>query len=568
MLNNMLGDSERTMLIIDKRSVLDFDWSSDIATANTPLDKSSKPIPDTSKEISFNNYYEEYALAQADPGDIFFYSENRKTLSVNPHYYIWKNTFDSYINAYIHLLYQIRNNPTESFGREIVFPETIEEKYTAYLNTTHKRKKTLSIDPPHCKATENNSSEGTYVFLFPQVGTAAYANQFCRSLYTPPNATTKTLYPQYDGTLFPHKKAAYHFEFEDYYYHELLTGISLSIEIASVLMECKIKFNEPDIWNKAIRDFSKKALPTIVWSSCLYTRNSVARLFFQQIFMELTLQKYRWPASFSALDNADCWNDLIERASSSISILEANDAYIPVEDSRADDALAHIKDLFASVDKSWDLLSYALTPTRGLAAFCNEKHEHVTYYLSEINPDRYNDHRKNRKTDRYRGEKDIIFQTVHKEVRRAIKFCQTIRYYQDMHQCCEIYIFDQITDDVLQVYSKFASTNGGLILLLRRLAYKYDKRWEPQNKTIERLHIWRRGADDLVEDFWCATHVPGYTVKSSLKKEDIDVREKAGYEIISIPVPGKNTKSIPKQKNSLGIYVPASFVPFKNIREG
>lgn len=71
------------------------------------------------------------------------------------------------------------------------------------------------------------------------------------------------------------------FTLSDYIFHELATGISLSIEITAALMEL-----HPSIRGAALEAFFEKGLAEVTRSKLIYTRIAVARSFFHQLHLE------------------------------------------------------------------------------------------------------------------------------------------------------------------------------------------------------------------------------------------------------------------------------------------
>lgn len=150
-------------------------------------------------------------------------------------------------------------------------------------------------------------------------------------------------------------------------------------------MEVEKKLPDKNLWKKAFDDFCKMALPQIVKSDMLFTRNSVARCFFQQIYLEQVICMYEWNGKEKYnWQLEDCWKKQISRALSHGEILRTLPYQPAVPDDQIEDSMAHLWDLLSAMETPVNLAKYIKKPTHGLAVFCNPKHEYVSRFLEEL----------------------------------------------------------------------------------------------------------------------------------------------------------------------------------------
>lgn len=126
------------------------------------------------------------------------------------------------------------------------------------------------------------------------------------------------------------------FTLGDYIFHELATGVSLSIEITAALMEL-----DPSIRDAALEAFFKKGLAEVTHSKLLYTRIAVARSFFHQIHLVWCNNAFAGKNTYERppQDPAISWNapaigvgfeDAVDFACQDLQILDWSGADVPL----------------------------------------------------------------------------------------------------------------------------------------------------------------------------------------------------------------------------------------------
>ena len=531
-----------------------YSWKTDLQNAPVPQSHyiEQQPMTYLSEGIPYGFAHTDYMLAQRDPNDYIELESGTGKIIINAHANAWKYTIDRYLNQYIHL----RNLQDMYLGKmgyeKISFPYEVMEKYLNNRRASKSRKKELFIELTDFERLEQVGEASENSYLFPKLGIAACLNLFCQSLGTRPNATSEILTPRHDGICFEIEDAEKFvpaFGIEDYYFHECFTGISLSIEITSILLEVSQKEPNKVLWSNAFDAFCKKALPTIVSSSSLFTRNTVARLFFEQILLELTVNSYQWTDSTKPLwEDKKYWNELVDRASFHLKKLETIPSCYDVEKSKIDCELAYIKALLSEMKFPIDLVSYSNNPTHGLAVFCNEKHKYVADFLSEL-ADLVTDG-ETRVGNRYRAEADMVFQMVHRKTKEAIRFVRDLYKYRENEQIEEIEIQDKLRPMMWEAYSAFANTDGGMIVLKRSLALRSSKIWVPEMYTSRKQYKkrknkygwWDQDASTIVEKILSIANDTQKISRNVLGRKDICVWELDGYEMIVVKVPPKKKK--------------------------
>lgn len=533
-----------------------FDWQEDASSAPIPQMRFSEMYPAKilSNGVPYGLSHIDYLLVQRDPIDVIKVEKKTEIIKINAHMSTWKYTFDRYLNQYIRLKFLQEEYLGEKGYVEIALPYEVIKAFQDNKKKAKDRRKELFIDLSELECVGYDSTTGGDCYRFWRVGAVASINLFCRSLFTRSNATAKVLSPQHDGIKFQLESAAGFvpsFTIEDYFFHEFYTGISLSIEIASILLEAIEAVGKEDIWQKAFKDFCQKALPTIVSSSFFFTRNAVARFFFQQILMELIIQSYQWTDSAEPIwENEDYWNKLIDRAICRIGELKYVPCCYEVAENTIDHALSHIMTLLSEMKAPIDIMSYAENPTHGLAAFCNVDHKYVSYFLQELSI--LGDKAKKRAKNRYRSNEYKKFLMVHKEVKRAIQFVNELQKFRKAKQIQEIVIQDEIPPCVWRTYAMFANSEGGMIILKRPLPH--NKVWDPEEVILSGLkseyksrvsYAWECNASEIIQKIWAVVNDTQQVSKNILTEEHIQVRELEGHEMIAIRVPRKKTKEEP-----------------------
>ena len=402
-----------------------YNWERNLSSAYVPI-RVERPA-ESFRYIDINDpwagfeYVADQAplMAQADPNDILELKNpvnNRNCFHANP--YIWKETIDQYLVEYCNLLSRRDEGKTVT----IELPSTIANKYFNNEQRTRKTKKNVD------RAFQHFAHEKNKAFSMDQFGGNAYLNRLCRILFHRKDATSNQDYSLenealiqqdslfHDGLIFrmiEFPDFNLKFNLVDYVMHECLTGISLSIEISAVLLE----FENDALRNKAFLEFRDKMLPDIVRCPYFFTRNAVARLFFQQILLECENRAYQWNAPrISSSFSGEEWNNLIGRATKCKAMLTS----LPtanVKDCELNDAIAHMESLIAQVKLPVNVFEYVQNTSYGLALFCNKKHKNVQFYLDTL---KKNDTNNTAKIKKPQSNPHIMFQNVHRCVNYAI----------------------------------------------------------------------------------------------------------------------------------------------------
>lgn len=376
-------------------------------------------------KIGMGNWLPDYkAVVQADPMDILEFSEPVQGFKKHcAHKLIWRNTLDRYLEHY----YWLTRKKERRQGKAFVVPKVMERKLAAYFDTHKSRKKPMpsivsdTVDMREEVLDVRKTGEELVISAFGK----AHLNHACRWLFTKDGAPLQPYSLFYDGllvrvedkeetqtetvTLVPD------FSLCDYMDHEMLTGISLSIEITAVLLE----FPDPWLREKALDAFENGALPTVVKSRELFTRISAARNFFQQILMEQSVGYYNWHASSHTSRIPDKkWNEMVERAAWHVDLLKKTMVMRDTPANETDRAIEHLEALLSKVDKPVNLPEYVKRPKHGLAAFCNPAHHKINWFLKEL---KKKDAMQITKIPRCRRDEHDLFRDVHARVKRAIE---------------------------------------------------------------------------------------------------------------------------------------------------
>lgn len=397
--------------------------------------------------------YKKYPLIQADPTDKLCFS--KEILGKSEHRsnkMIWMSTLDRYLRQYYLLARQREENECNHILlQKIMVPHQVHEEYLDYL--TRRNKYPICYDIKLFEQVTGKTPEDIkFVFYnIPRFAGGSYLNYICHAIYTRKNADDDRYSLFTDGLKFRlHGIGDFipSFELVDYFEHEMTTGLSLSIEIASVLLE----FKDDGLRNWAWNAFCEKVLPRIIHSQLFFTRNTVARHFFQQILMEEKRNDYRWYPETTRSDT----NEVLNRALSHTELIwseyelidckskdrnkkrgllrgniYANQIQVPVE--QIDDALKHLWSLLSIVTQPFNLCYYGdniannTSTNKCLAAFCNPQHKHVKKYLDDLNKcvnnwDAMENIEKGEKypMPRKRDKAHNIFRMVHSVVRKMI----------------------------------------------------------------------------------------------------------------------------------------------------
>lgn len=396
----------------DRNPILSFSWEKDIQN-NFP-DRFVAHSEET--EILFrapkNPMIASTLFVEADPEDYFeFYDAIAGKSKYRVTKELWRFTTDTYLFHY----YQVARQRDEDADFKLFLEDKLYGAYDNYIANSDNSKKRFYVDMDYFKLV-TEGSEQSY-FKTPKFTVATYLNILFRTLFCRANSYNQQKTVYYDGLLVRNTEARAllpKFSIEDYIEHEYQTGISMSIEITAVLLE----FQDKGLALKALDVFADNLLPRIVKSPLIFTRNAVARSFFQQVLMELEIQRYRWSENEVSPQFSDSeWNAVIERAMMHGSVLTAPIYTIPIHKSQQQETLEHLKGLLSALKKPVNIVEYVENPIYGLAAFCVPKHPNVDYFLKKL--------KKASKDEpfeipRCQGSKHDLFAKVHQTVLHAI----------------------------------------------------------------------------------------------------------------------------------------------------
>ncbi len=396
----------------DKNQILLFDWEKDIM----------KNLPDCyiwhgeSNDCLFcpprNPMITSSLFIQADPKDYFVFYEaiaGKRIYRVTKE--MWRYTIDTYLFHYYQVAQQ-RDNHAEI---RVLLSADLDGTYRNYVANSVNSKKQFFAKLEYFEPVEDSLSQP--YFKTPKFTSAAYLNILFRTLFCRSNSYKQQNTFYYDGLLVRNAEAREllsRFSIEDYIEHEYQTAISLSIEITAVLLE----FPEKELALKALDVFADKLLPRTVESPLIFTRNAAARSFFQQILMELGIQRYRWYDKEAPLHFSDSeWKEMIERAMMHYNVLAPPIYTIPVPKEQQQETLAHLKELLAMLKKPVNIVEYVDNPIYGLAAFCVPEHPNVSFFLKKLNEALKEE---SFEIPRCKGDKHELFAKVHQKVLHAL----------------------------------------------------------------------------------------------------------------------------------------------------
>lgn len=412
----------------NENPILLFDWDRDVR--NTPVPRRAmfniKPIEG---RMIGGLEYEPFFVVQADPGDVVTVAVKTKVNDkadkeivvkkcYHMHPLIWLNTIDEYMNQYCRVYEQLCYNRNTEERIEVKIPDLLHNKLNNQKKEIKSKRKVLGVSADYLRYVGNNASKNVSGerYQIPKHGASFYLNCLYRDLCTHANAKKQKLALEYDGLKYIEGDWIPKFSFIDYYWHEAITGISLSIEITAILLEVQKKMCIDALWDKAFGDFCEKALPTIVKSRMYFTRNAIARNFFQQIYLEQTIRSYEWEGNKkNDWENNDYWEGLINRALIPCGLLNRYPYEPDIPETELEQSLAHLWGLLKSMEQPVDFSEYIERPTHGLAVFCNPKHEYVSCFLNELGESTGIG-----KKDRIKPSERKLFTKVHKAVKAAM----------------------------------------------------------------------------------------------------------------------------------------------------
>lgn len=398
--------------------VLDFDWEKDIQTTPIPIPYIYDHRPKDPRRTNGTFLGEPNQLVQADPDDMLVLSHKpMEKTTYHAHTVLWKNTLDHYLYAYYHLTKKKYRNENVLYE---LSSESL-EKFINFIETSADRRKE-PLPGLELGTSNRYSSGGNKIISVSRFASSSLINTFLRWLWTPSNASSQESSLFYDGLVFhledestSESNPVPPFTLVDYIEHELMTGISLSIEITSVLLE----IDDPVLREAAFSAFVDNALDLAVASPLLFTRNTAARNFIQQIIMESNKQQYEWRENITTpFILTTQWQDAVQRARNHTEILRITpyDDYDTV--SQIDSALDQITTLLSQVKSPINLPSYVEKPTHGLAAFCHPDHKNIAYFLNKLGNE---DMQQLTRIPRCRKKELQLFMQVHTKVKTAIR---------------------------------------------------------------------------------------------------------------------------------------------------
>lgn len=412
----------------NKNPFLDFSWEKDM-----PRNPVSYFFAKPSGQTTFNYQFQNGSIVnypsimvEVDPSDkLVFRQPIFSKIEYTATKLTWCNTIDKYLCQY----YMLRKRKLGETTCDIELPEKIYEKYKNYAGRGRKNRKVLEVNDAffiHQKGARKSKTDSslfrTYEFLKP-----LYINRLFRSLWTAADADKQKNSLYYDGLQFCYQEVPDFipkYNVEDYIAHEWLTGISLSIEITSLLLEYgKENIN---LREKALAEFCKHALPSIVKSPAIFARIAAARNFFHQILVESTVQRFRWSSIAEKKKNDSIWSDweweeLICRANLHVAGLPVEiDSYVKEDEWNidVDEALSWLLLLLGKVDLPINIPDYVENPAYGLTAFCNPSHKNVPLFLNLLSERKGED---NTYIAVSNADEEELFRDVHKLVREACK---------------------------------------------------------------------------------------------------------------------------------------------------
>ena len=247
----------------------------------------------------------EYAGIVAEREDILslkLAGDSEKTIYMHPH--AWMRSLDYLLYRYLTLV--LYDSHDFHYSSTICVPVEIREKYQKYRHAWKKRqhKDHEFILPdyyikPHNGSLVTSDTDGKYEYFKTDNPVApAILNVFCHGLFPRAKKNNKQRDPHVNAQLYQLNSCGLDtipsFKPEDYIAYELLTGLSLSIEITAILLEI-----DQEIRDLALDYFCKYAIMDLVRIPFPYARSTAARNFFIQVNLEWTKTKYHWSPTSS-----------------------------------------------------------------------------------------------------------------------------------------------------------------------------------------------------------------------------------------------------------------------------
>ena len=249
---------------------------------------------------------------EADPQDVLKLQFSDKSIVTKPMYCTaWMRSLD-------YLLYRHMTLTLQKYSRKnitVLVPPSLHKKCENYDDRSNgKKKHTFTFLPKYLSQpathTKSINNYDYYVFQTSCCYEPALLNLFAHEIFTRSDNQKWREDPRRDALIWTDKShganAIANYGLESFIAHELLTGISLTTEITSALLEI-----DENIREAAFKKFCKTALNDVVRLPFPFARASAARDYFFQINLDFATEKYRWRRNYS-----DAWEqEVLERSS-------------------------------------------------------------------------------------------------------------------------------------------------------------------------------------------------------------------------------------------------------------
>ena len=365
-------------------------------------------------------------LAKADPLDRVIFSKavlGHREVPLD--FWGWTATIDWLLYDYFLLVK--RKGALEA---QIDIPLDIDNFYINHEKAAHSRKKNLSFQLATVTHEDRCANCKTVKYKVSALGVPSYVNLLSRALYH--NASARSIHTSlfYDGLKFQldygETDFIPSFKLEDFIIHELYTGISLSIEVASILLE----FDDPDLRKRAFRTYCEHALPTVIKSPLIYARIAASRLFLRQILSTVTALAYIPDYAADLNDDSSIyWHQLLDLAKSHIYPLTTAEGFnfifspddhgiATLSEESLDTNMADVMEALSQIEYPLNLKKVLDKDNDVLAVFCQSSHRYVSSYINQLAEEASANLPVPIRT---RKKEHLLFQSVHKEIRRAIE---------------------------------------------------------------------------------------------------------------------------------------------------
>lgn len=412
---------------METSNVFDYDWERDFPDEDTIQSEWANFSEWNADKLrnGFLPYYYQSDTAfrvQADPQDRLVFAEKVKG---RKQYYatkvIWYETIDRYLVEYYELAKRRDGDSTIT----VEFPDELSERFRQNNARSQKTQKRLLVELDGFFELESAGIEfeSGNVCRTPKFTHAAYLNLLLKDLQKRKNDKQRLNSIYYMGLPYgslPGETPIPKFSLEDYIEHEYQTAISLSIEISAVLLE----FEDDALRDRALEEFSKECLPKLIRSRMMFSRNTAARHYFQQILLGIYETKYRWKSISNPMNDISEaeWERIAKRAAMHCYLPECFTCAEKVPPEQVAAALKHIEKLFSMVRVPVNFQKYVTEgPTHGLAIFCHPEHNNIDYYLNELKASEYlKNAAENTLYSRKRSKRDAVFGMVREKIRMCM----------------------------------------------------------------------------------------------------------------------------------------------------